>query len=158
MSYVIFLYFLGFVVWMVDTYLHKRMQKDCYHLVKECSLQQSIGNRSWSAPRGFLFDNIQLGCLTRCPLLDTVIRLVEFHGFVVWMVDTYLHKRMQKDCYHLVKECSLQQSIGNRSWSAPRGFLFDNIQLGCLTRCPLLDTVIRLVEFHVFKQDLLPQF
>ena len=39
MSYLIFLYFLGFVVWMVDTYLHKRMQKDCYHLVKECSLQ-----------------------------------------------------------------------------------------------------------------------
>ena len=46
MSYLIFLYFLVFVVWMVDTYLHKRMQKDCYHLVKECSLQQSIGNRS----------------------------------------------------------------------------------------------------------------
>ena len=73
-------------------------------------------------------------------------------------VDTYLHKRMQKDCYHLVKECSLQQSIGNRSWSAPRGFLFDNIQLGCLTRCPLLDTVIRLAEFHVFKQDSLQCF
>ena len=31
---------------------------------------------------------------------------ITIFSVIGWMVDTYLHKRMQKDCYHLVKECS----------------------------------------------------